>query len=516
MVDRWNSQPISCVGGLVLDTDTLLQGTQFPGTARQLQNFEPDIAGGYRRVSGFTKYDSNIVADASSNPILGLKVAMGGVFACRKIAAGTDNRIYYSTGAGWTRVTTTARPGAVTKARFTSYSLSAPVVIQCDGVNPAWKWSGGVETTINGVGAPTNPKYARLFKGRLALAGYGTGDKLSLSAANADTDFTGASGAIEFNVGDTIKGLAVFRGTLVIFCERSIKRLTGSTSADFAIESVTEFIGCVSEDTIQEVGGDLQFLATDGVRSYEATTRIGDIELGLISKAIQPLISNVLSIGYTEDEFSSCAIRKKSQYRLFINNSSVGDTDNTNFLGRLTDTPVTSHGQFEWALLVGFKAYSADSQYTSNTEIAIFGHTTNGYVYRMESGNTWDGTNIEALYRTPDLTLSDSTLRKVFHKIHMFTLVEGDINMDISLLLDREDVNIIQPSAINVGQTGGTSTYGSAIYDTDVYGVFIYPNFKKNLIGLGYFGAFLFYCNNDSAPFRIDSFVISFALKGRR
>lgn len=310
-MDRFAAKPISCVGGLVLNVDTLLQGTNLPGTAVTLQNFEPDIAGGYRRVSGFSKYSSTIVADASSNPILGVKVAMSGVFACRKIAAGTDNAIYYGTGTAWTKVNTTARPGAVTKARFTAYSLFAPVVIQCDGVNYAWKWDGTTEATINGAGAPTNPKYAALFKGRLALAGYGTGDKLSLSAANADTDFTGASGAIEFNVGDKIKGIAVFRGTLVLFCERSIKRLTGSTSVDFIIESVTESIGCLSGDTIKEIGGDLVYLATDGVRSYAATERIGDIELGLMSQSIQPIISTLLAQGFTDYQFSAMNIRKK-------------------------------------------------------------------------------------------------------------------------------------------------------------------------------------------------------------
>lgn len=513
-MDRWVSKPVSCQGGLVLDMDSLTQGTQFAGSARILQNFEPDVSGGYRRINGFIKYDSNAVTGDSNSPILGVKVAFGGVFACR--VNSSDNAIYFGTGSGWTKVSTTARNGSVTKARFTSYSLVAPVVIQCDGVNPAWKWDGSSETTINGTGAPSDPKYAKLFKGRLALAGHSTGDLLALSVANDDDDFDGSNGALEFNVGDTIKGLGIFRQDLIIFCERSIKRLTGSTSSDFAIEPITDSIGCVCGDTIQEIGGDLIYLSTDGIRSYAATERIGDIELGLVSRSIQPLVSGILANGLDEDEYSSCCIRKKSQYRLFINNSDLDEADNINLLGRLQDAPTTPHGQFEWATLVGLQPYSADSEYSGNLEVAVFGHPTNGYVYLLESGNTFDSTNIEAIYRSPDMTFDDATIRKVFQKIYLNTQVEGDVEVQIQLELDKNTIDIIQPSPFIIGQTGVTPTYGSAVYDTDVYGAFVYPSFKNNLIGSGFFGAFTFYSNDDSAPYRIESYQVQFSIKGRR
>ena len=46
-------------GGLVLNRSTFMMQ---PGEALELQNFEPDIEGGYRRINGFSKsYVSNIV-----------------------------------------------------------------------------------------------------------------------------------------------------------------------------------------------------------------------------------------------------------------------------------------------------------------------------------------------------------------------------------------------------------------------------------------------------------------------
>ena len=60
MADESGLSPFvfACQGGLVLDQSTFAMQ---PGMALELQNFEPDIRGGYRRISGYTKWNSNIV-----------------------------------------------------------------------------------------------------------------------------------------------------------------------------------------------------------------------------------------------------------------------------------------------------------------------------------------------------------------------------------------------------------------------------------------------------------------------
>ena len=45
--------PFVCEGGLVLNQSTFIMK---PGQALELLNFEPDIEGGYRRITGFSKY----------------------------------------------------------------------------------------------------------------------------------------------------------------------------------------------------------------------------------------------------------------------------------------------------------------------------------------------------------------------------------------------------------------------------------------------------------------------------
>lgn len=511
-MDRWKSYPITCKGGLEQSVEPFNLGTDMPGFARQLINFEPSVYGGYRRINGYIKYDSAVVPGDATNPVTGVKVALGGVIAVRK--TGTDNRIYFSSGSGWgVKLNAAARNGAVTKSRFISYSISEPVVILTDGVNPAWKYNGTAETTINGTGAPTAPKYAAMHLARLILGPASNTSSIALSAPNDDTNFDGAAGAIEINVGDTIRGLKTFRGTLYIFCTNNIFKLVGNSSSNFAIEPVARSIGCLSHDSIQEVGGEVFFLANDGIRPISATERIGDIELALLSKAIQPTLKDSILGAFGEDSFSSCVIRKKSQYRLFVNNTNTTEDSNISFLSKFTATG--SGNVTEWALLQGIRPYCADSEYVGNNELAVLGHPTSGYVFRQDSGNDFDGRTMRWLYATPYLTFGDSFLRKVIHKVDVFAEFEGSSNINFLLKFDYEEANVIQPNVILLAASLGFSAYGSALYGSAVYSGNASQRLKTNTIGSGFTTSFIF-DGTGGNPFTIKNLDISFAMKGRR
>lgn len=61
MADRWQTYAFEFKGGLVSNLSPLQQGTQAPGSARILRNFEPSTEGGYRRILGYEKYDDSAV-----------------------------------------------------------------------------------------------------------------------------------------------------------------------------------------------------------------------------------------------------------------------------------------------------------------------------------------------------------------------------------------------------------------------------------------------------------------------
>ena len=60
-MDKWQTYPVEFRGGLVTNLSPLQQGINAPGSARILRNFEPSVEGGYRRIEGYDKYDSNII-----------------------------------------------------------------------------------------------------------------------------------------------------------------------------------------------------------------------------------------------------------------------------------------------------------------------------------------------------------------------------------------------------------------------------------------------------------------------
>jgi len=66
MPDASQVQPVNfpLQGGLVLNKSTFAMQ---PGEALELQNFEPDIEGGYRRINGFSKLVTNIVPQTSAS-----------------------------------------------------------------------------------------------------------------------------------------------------------------------------------------------------------------------------------------------------------------------------------------------------------------------------------------------------------------------------------------------------------------------------------------------------------------
>jgi len=67
-----------------------------------------------------------------------------------------------------------------------------------------------------------------------------------------------------------IVALATFNGLLVVFCEASICLFSGADedpSTNLALYDVIDGIGCISRDTVIDVGTDIFFLSNTGVRS---------------------------------------------------------------------------------------------------------------------------------------------------------------------------------------------------------------------------------------------------------
>ena len=582
MPDTSQTQPFSfaCQGGLVLNQPTF---NMQPGQALELENFEPDIDGGYRRIDGFQRYVRQIVPQTSSSSE---EVLMVVNFANKVVAArgekifssastelataiasdatmsgsgtitvdsttgfsssGTlqiDSEIFTYTGVTSTTFTGVTRATSSTSAaahavnavvseswterdtgrssasrynfeRFNFDGNDKLVVVDGDN-NPTFFNAAMSATDITSAGsgevstAVTGAKFVAAFKDHMFYAGMSsTPQEIVFSVPFDEDNFATGSGAGSIKVDDTITGLKVFRDNLFIFCENRIFKLSGTSLSDFAMTPVTRNIGCIEPfgSTIQEFAGDLIFLGPDGLRTVAGTARIGDVEIGTISKSIQSLIDDNIK---NADLFNSIVIPDKTQYRLFFNKSGLTEE---NTIGVIC---VLKGQQFEFAKLKGIKPSSTDSVVESGDVIAIHGGF-DGYVYRQEKGNDFDGTAINGKYRSPDLTLGDPGIRKHMQRVILNYAPEAAISADLFLRYDYESAEGARPNAYPFDSTKVAAVYGTATYGTATYGGATQPLVRQSVEGSGFALALRVNDSGTTAPYSLKGFGLEYQVGARR
>ena len=398
------------------------------------------------------------------------------------------------------------------KVRFTRHNLvGTPTIVFVDGANYPVKYDGTTFEVLNeGPIDLIGSSFVENFKNQLFFA---NGSTILFTAPYTDTDFTAASGAGTINIGATVTGLITYREQLIIFTRRSIFRLTGNTLADFQLQPITLDIGCVVEDSVQEIGGDVMFLGPDGLRLLSATDRIGDFNLGTASKPIQNVMTSFISEHTT---FASCVIRKKSQYRIFGYAPSVSKSSARGILGtQFADQ--TSQGM-AWAKLRGIKVYAVDSFFDDDEEELIVFANDSGYVYRMESGFSFDGDNIRATFSTPHLSLNDPRLRKTVYKLTTYVDPLGSVSGAASVKLDFDQPNTPEPAPVTFsnGATSTASFYGDADYGVATYGGKLVNIFSNQVVGAGRAVSIQFTFNGTDPSFSLDAMTLEFDTNDRQ
>ena len=146
MPDLSQAQPVAfnCEGGLVLNRSAFLMQ---PGEALELENFEPDIEGGYRRISGFRKFVNQIVPQTSSSSE---KILMVLTFQ-NKVLAARGEKIYNSASTELSAViaadTGMTGSGTISVDSTTGFSSSGTLQINSE----KFTYTGVTASTFTGV-----------------------------------------------------------------------------------------------------------------------------------------------------------------------------------------------------------------------------------------------------------------------------------------------------------------------------------------------------------------------------
>jgi len=540
---------LACEGGLDKASSSF-ELLRRPGAATRLRNFEVDIAGGYRRINGFSVLGGgSAVRPNSTNQVLGLHVYADGVIACSgtniyfsldgtswlqinrdSVDSGGDN---YSTFTGRSTLARTSQG----KAHFVTFegdTTYGEVVItdEGSGAKPFYfKMTGtgalsdrtyfAKEITVSGT---VYPKFCTIHDKHLVVGGAATApntiyysDSAKTTGADID-DFANDGGAIKLD--DQVVGLKSFRDDLIIFCKNSIYKLVNiNNSSTIAIQPITQNIGCLDGKSIQEIGGDLVFLAPDGIRTLAGTVRIGDVELGTVSRAIQPIMKDIAD-NISSFNISSIVIRDKSQYRLYYGTSSTG-TASEGIIGTLK-TNEQGFTQFQWAETFGIDASAAATSGFNSSGVEKHYHGDyNGYVYNHDTGNSFNPseveTNIKAEYQTPDLDYGDLGTLKTLKYVKISATPEGEISSTLRIRYNFDDPDSPQPSDYSIS-VDKPSLFGNATFTTGsyVFGAASDPITRQVVEGSGHSNYFRVFSDDTKDPYTVNGIYIDYEPSGRQ
>ena len=504
---------VSLGGGLTLNKDVF---SMSPGEALQLVNFEPDIEGGYKKVLGTTKYNSNIVPQVSASTE---RVVMTAIFNDVVLAARGGSIVRGSSGSGsWTStITGLGTPTQNYEHRLFNFDGTDNIIITTGTSNPQILNASFSTTVVNATGT-SNFKFVEVFKNHIFFAGHSSNvQELSFMGPFQTNDFTTGNGGGTIKVDTEIVGLKVFRDDLFVFGQDKIFKISGTSRSDFVVTAVTRKIGCIDGRSIQELAGDVIFLAPDGLRTIAGTERIGDVELGTVSKQIQQRINSI-----TTHNINSLVIRSKSQYRIFFP-TGTAQTENAaqGLLAVIKANPNTEQLGFEYADMKGLKVSACDSGFISGSETIINGGY-DGFTYVQESGNVFTRASstdsISGIYRSPDMTMGDPGLRKNFQRVLWNIDPSGTIASSFLLIYDFGDDEVPQPSAYTLARTGNIAEYGlsDSQYGTAIYGSTGSSLIRQSVEGGGFTVATKILDATTNNPVALKGFEMEFTPGGRR
>ena len=530
---------VSLNGGLDKSTNSLSL-LQTPGIATKLRNFEVSIEGGYRRINGFTLLGGGSAARPnSSNDVEGLEVYADGVVAV------VGNDIFFSLdGTAWLQINK-----ASVDASGDNYStfngrseLSLTNLDQCEfaiyeGISEYGELiitdkSGSNKPFLfkmTGTGALTNrtffvsqitisgsktAKHCTIHGNHLVVAGDPATPNTIYYSGTADIDSFSSTGSGSILVEDKIVGLKSFRNELFIFCQNSLFKLQNiNNSSTIQIVPVTKNVGCIDGQTIQEIAGDLIFLAPDGFRTVAGTARIGDVELGTISQNIQPIINDIV-LNKSQYQFSSVVIRTKSQYRMFYSKTTDSTPTSKGIIGVLRPQG------FEWSETLGIQAPAICSGFDSNGEEQFYHGDRDGYIYNHNVGNTFNPagveTAIDAEYQSPDYDYGDLGTLKTLDYVKLSITPESLAQPTLRVRFDYDSLDTPQPVDIPLTAVPEPAIFGTALFNQQTFGASEQPLVRQPLTGSGHSNFFKIFSSDTRAPYTINGIYINYRPAGRQ
>jgi len=350
---------------------------------------------------------------------------------------------------------------------------------------------------------------AASFKDRLFL-GYPSG-RVLYSAPGNPLDFDVVNGAGDFYMEDPITNFVVSLGdSMTVFCTNSTYII--QTAADAGISSQSEFFykfyneqfsnrsGAIAK-TANRILGRIIFMDDRGMTAIDATEAFGDFDAGALSKNVQVTLAQ-------KQNLITCHVihRAKNQYRLFF-------SDGTGLIWTFNEEQKIKGIT---AMDAGITVLCTDESEDSNGDVQIFFGSSDGYVYKMDSGTSFNGDAIKTRFSTAFYSYSTPSIRKRFRKITLEgrasrgVIFYGKLEFDYRASTTPKGVTE-EASSLGIGGIYGLDAYGSFTYGTtEVQNPILRDDgYGKNM------SLVMITENKYTEPFVLNSMIVDYTQAGR-
>ncbi|MDI6787556.1 MAG: hypothetical protein QME51_04220 [Planctomycetota bacterium] len=473
--------------------------------AYKLQNAMVHL-GGFRKIYGTTKLNAYKIDDIA---ILSLyRVYVGtvvGTKSCLLATAGTA--MYYWTGGIFTAIKTGLTAGK--KWSFVTYN---EIVYATNGTDTPLKIDitplPNYPPTVTNMTGPANLcKYFIVVKERLWAGGNVTyPDRAWYCSINSlgigQPETWNANNYLSFpseSSGETVMGLGLWKGNLIVFTDNTVCMLTGNNDTEFSLTIIDTRSGCSSAESVAQLGSDLIFLGRGGVYLFSGS------RVHLLSKNIK---REILDINPTYIG-NAVAIADDQCYYLSYTSTAAGGTVNNRIL--IFDTRI---GEPIDGIIEG--GWTGPHTIGASSMVYYYGTSDSGQLYYGDAGATgfvhqfmhststnFSGSAIDMDIESGEIDFSGVGAgldkKKRFEELIVIAEIEGDYNLTAAYFLENSStattvgtVNLAT-SGKQEGDRDDTTNASRTIIiypckfrgnaDEPISGYFLRPRFRQNGTG---------------------------------
>lgn len=371
-------------------------------------------------------------------------------------------------------------------------------VYGCDGVNKGFEFDGDVLVPISTGATVDTPTHLQEHNKYLFFA---LGSSVIHSAPGLPYDFTAINGSAEIATGETVTNIISMKGgtnsaTLGITGRSNTSILYGKSPADWNLVSYDDGTGGVAF-TAQNMAQSYVF-DDRGVNSIQTSLQYGNFVQNTLSNLVLPFINERINLATY-----ATLCRRKAQYRLFFSDGwglfiTIANNKLMGCMPVLFPNPI-------------YCCY--EGKKNDGTDVIYFG-STNGMVYQMEKGTSFDGEPIEYNFTLNYANSKSPRTLKRFRKASVE--VSSDYSaiavFDFGYILGYDSQEYNQPGNTPYSQYTGQIRWDAITWDNFFWDANRYEPIEADMEGTAENVAIFINGSSDYVPeFTINSLMMHYS-----